>query len=233
MQNLIYSLEVVAPVFLIVYLGIFLRKRNFINENFIDVSSNIVFIIALPALTFLKISETNFNEVFDLKVIAFACAMIVLSFVIAWFISFLFTSNGGERGSFIQGSFRGNDAIIGFALILSIFGETALAKAAVILIFIMPLFNVLAVIALTVPRRNEQKAGYGKILYTILQNPLIISAAAALPFSYFQIPIPKILIKTGDYLAVLTLPLALLGIGGSLNFRASEKRSGRRLPQAS
>jgi len=140
------------------------------------------------------------------------------------FATFL-SKDGKDQGSFIQGSVRSNFAIVGFALISNSLGNHALGKAAILLAFIMPLYNVLAVIALTVPVQKEKEFGYKKIIIEIITNPLILATLVAIPFSYFKISVPQFLMKTIDYLATLTLPLALLGIGGSLNFESIKKDS--------
>jgi malonate transporter and related proteins len=46
-----------------------------------------------------------------------------------------------------------------------------------------------------------------------------------MPFSYFGIALPEVLKTTGNYLAALALPLALVGIGGFLNFHDITKES--------
>ena len=55
-------------------------------------------------------------------------------------------------------------------------------------------------------------------VFKILTNPLILAAVVALPFSFFEIPVHSIVTQTIDYLAGMTLPLALIGIGSSLSF---------------
>ncbi len=52
------------------------------------------------------------------------------------------------------------------------------------------------------------------------KNPLILSIATALPFSYFEWQLPDTLVQTGEYFAQLTLPLALICTGASLQFRS-------------
>lgn len=137
----------------------------------------------------------------------------------------LFIDDGKDRAVFIQGSFRSNYAIVGIALVANMFGEHALGKAAMVLAFIAPLYNVLSVIALAFPVRQEKQLSFGKMVLEIITNPIILAAVVALPFSHFQIHLPQILFKTVNYLAALTLPLALLGIGGALNFESIKKDS--------
>ena len=225
MQNLIFSINGVAPVFLIIFLGFGLKKRGLINSNFVSLSSKIVFSVAAPALVFESLSRTDLEITFSFKQIIFVYLGVIFFFALSWLISLVLSKNGRDRASFIQGSFRSNYAIIGFALISSMFGEQALGKAAILMAFVMPLYNVLAIIALTVPVKEEKQLGFKKTVVEIIINPLIIATVVAIPFSYFNIVLPQFLTTTINSLAVITLPLALLGIGGSLDFESIKKDS--------
>ena len=224
-DNIIYTGNIVAPVFLMVALGYFIRRINIINENFVEITSKFVFSISLPALIFMMIFKINLSEAIDLNQIGYIYFGTIVAFVVIWFTSIPFIKKGKDRSVFIQGAFRSNFAIVGFAIISKMFGYEALGKASIILAFILPLYNVLAVIALTVPMRKEKKLNLKDTLLEILLNPLIIAVIVALPFSYFKIQLPSMIEITGTFLADVALPLALIGIGGSLNFSSIKKAS--------
>ena len=114
-------------------------------------------------------------------------------------------------------TFRGNIAIISMPLIYNIFGDTGFSKSAVLLSFIMPLYNVLAVIILTLNSAGGEKASLKAIMFNILKNPLILASLCAMPFSYFGLSMPEFATKTIDYLAKTSIPLALFGIGCSFS----------------
>lgn len=225
MQNLLLILELVTPVFLIIILGYFLRRIGLINDEFISFSSKVVFTVALPALIFTEVSKLSLNQVLDFKIIIFVYAGTIISFLLVWFLTKPFIKEGKDRGVYIQGSFRGNFAIVGLALISSVYGNEVLSKAALVLGFTIPLYNVLSVIALTVPVRVERSLNYSHTFYEILKNPLIIAVLVGFIFSYFSIPMPNVIFKTVDYLAALALPLALLGLGGFMRFSDFKKIS--------
>ncbi len=130
-----------------------------------------------------------------------------------------------DKGVFVQGSFRSNFAIIGLALIANLIGEENLGKASLVLAFIMPLYNIIAVIVLTVPFKGEKQYDYLQTIVAIVKNPLIIAAFLAIPFSIFQINLGHVFTVTLSYLAKIALPLALISIGGALNFKALKKAS--------
>jgi malonate transporter len=222
-QNLIIVAGLVAPVFLIVALGYFLKKLGLINDNFVRLSSKIVFTVSLPALIFTEISKTDLSAILNLDLIGFAYAGTLITFFVVWVISIPSVKTATDRTVFIQGSFRGNFAVIGLALIANFYGINSLGKASLLLAFTIPIYNTLSVIALTVPLRKERKINIRSTIIEILRNPLVLAVILSIPFSYFKITLPFIMNSTIDYLAALALPLALLGIGGFMNFNEIKK----------
>lgn len=218
MNNLIFTTNLVAPVFLIVALGYILRRLGMITDNFVKLSSKIVFSVSLPSLIFIELAEINLNQVFDFNMIVFIYAGTIISFLLIWFFAIPFIKEPTDRSVFIQGAFRGNYAIIGLALIFNLYGNSGLGKASITLAFTIPLYNILSVIILTVPLRNEKELKITGTILEIVKNPLLLAVVAAVLFSSTGLTLPFTLSKTGSYLASLALPLALLGIGGFMSF---------------
>jgi len=225
-DNIIFTGNVVAPVFLLVALGYFVKKINVINENFVDVTSKFVYSVSLPALVFINISEIDLSEAIDFNQIIYIYAATLIIFFLIWLISIPFIKEGKNLSVFVQGAYRSNFAIVGFAIVSKLFGSYALGKASLILAFVLPLYNILAVIILTVPLRKERKLNLKKTIIEIVLNPLIVAVMVGLPFSYYRIEIPSVINLTAGFLAELALPLALIGIGGSLNLQNIKKASG-------
>ncbi len=225
-DNIIFTSNVVAPVFLLVALGYFVKRINVINENFVDVTSKFVYSVSLPALVFINIAEIDLSEAIDFNQIIYIYSATLLSFVLIWLFSIPFIKDGKNLSVFVQGAYRSNFAIVGFAIVSKLFGSYALGKAALVLAFILPLYNILAVIILTVPLRKEKKLNLKSTVFEIIFNPLIIAVIVGLPFSYFKVEIPSFINLTIGFLAELALPLALIGIGGALNLQNIKKASG-------
>ncbi len=226
MTNSIFILNTVSPIFLIVVLGWVLRKLGVIHEDFIRQSTKFVFNVTLPALIFLKLAIVDFSTIFDGKIIVLVYSCMFIIFFLSWLLAKIFITKGNGRGVFIQGGFWPNNVIIGLALIMNIFGEDAVSKMVMILIFLIPLDYMLSVIALTISDRQGKR---GKALLDMIKsitlNPVIISSAVAIIFSTITVPIPKVLINTGNYLAAITLPLALISLGGALKIKLLKNTS--------
>lgn len=225
LNNILFTANIVAPVFLIIALGYLSKKMKIINENFVDVTSKFVFSVSLPILVFMQIAEMDLTKAINFDQIIFIYIGTITTFILIWMLSIPFIKDERDRSVFVQGAFRSNFAIVGFAIISNLFGTTALGKAAIILAFILPLYNVLAVIVLTVPLRHTNQLTFYPILKEILLNPLIVAVIVGLPFSYYGIGLPSIIVTTGNFLSDLALPLALIGIGGSLNLEQIRKAS--------
>ncbi|MBU0529348.1 AEC family transporter [bacterium] len=226
MTNTLFIINTVSPIFLIVIVGWVLRKIGVIQESFIKQSTKFVFSVTLPVLVFLKLAIVDFGTVFDGKIIILVYSGIFILFFVSWFLAKLFIKRGDGRGVFIQGSFRPNNVIIGLALIMNIFGDEGISITIMILTFLVPLDNILSVIALTLfDKSNKRDKAIVESFKSIIMNPVIIAAVVAIIISLLRIPIPTVLINTGDYLAAITLPLALIGVGGTLKIKYLHKTS--------
>ena len=225
-NNIIFTANIVAPVFLIVILGYVLKKLNIINENFVTITSKFVFNVSLPAFIFMKLYNVDLDSVVDAGQIIYIYAGTIIIYLAVWLISKPFIKDGKNLSVFVQGAFRSNYAIVGLAIISNLYGNGGLAKATLILVFILPLYNVLAVIILTVPMRKIKKQNLKRTFIEIIFNPLIIAVIIALPFAYFKLELPSMISASGSFLSDVALPMALIGIGGSLNIKNVKKASG-------
>ena len=217
LQSLSFTANIVAPIFFIVFLGYLLKRVRLIDESFINTASKLVFVVTLPTLVFMSISRTDFHAVFNPQQLGYVFFGTLISFIALWLVARRWIQRPEDLGVFIQGAFRSNYGIIGLAISFNLFADSGLAQASLLLALVIPLFNVLSIIALTLPAKNSGGFTLLQTCTEIIKNPLIIAVLLALPFSYFGLQLPDLVQKTGRYFANLTLPLALLAIGGSLN----------------
>jgi predicted permease len=205
---------------MIIILGILLKHYKIINDNFVAISSKVIFTITLPTLIFINIASLKTDNISSsLAMVLILYGVVTTVYILTWFISSFYISKGKDKAAFMQGIYRSNFATFGLAAAASLYGEEGLAEAALLLAFVVPLYNILGIIALTVPIAKEKQLSSAVIYREIFANPLAIGAIAAIPFAVFEITIPILVSNTAGYLADLTIPLALLGIGGVMQFR--------------
>lgn len=217
LEILEFSFSVTGPIFVILGLGVLLRRVGLLTDAFIDAGARLVFTIALPALLFLSISRTRIGDAANVGMITFGLIATVLFYLLAERVARVAVAGKRDRGVVVQGAFRSNFGIIGLAYCVNAYGEAGLAAASLYLGLLTILVNVLAVITLS--RSLQRSTGLGRILRGVAGNPLIVGILLALPVSAWNIPLPTVALQATQYLADMTLPLALLCTGASLDFR--------------
>lgn len=213
-----FIFSTIAPIFLIILLGVLLKRWGVINANFISISSKLVFNLTLPSLIFLKVSSLDSSTPVPFSIVAIIVSVTVGVFIVTWLIASKWIASGTSFGAFMQGSYRGNFATVGLAASAGVYGVDGLLQAALLLAFIVPVYNILGVIALVVPLGQEHQLSRTSIAKELFLNPIVLAVVIALPFAYFDLSLPLFIQNTGNYLAELTIPLALIGVGGTLQF---------------
>lgn len=219
MENLIFSLNATIPVFLLMILGYALHKTSLLDDRFADKLNVFVFQAALPVLLFKNLSETDFHTFWDGGMVLFCFVVSLISILVMVGVSF-FLKDKSIRAEFIQGGYRGSQALLGAALFQNIYGGTG--PLALTLIGAVPLYNVAAVLTLTLlsPQGGRiDRTVIKKSLRGIVTNPIILAIAAGLLWSLLGIPQPVILQRTIASFAATATPLGLLALGASINVR--------------
>jgi predicted permease len=208
------------PVFALIALGSGLRRWNFTTEDFLRVSDRLVYFIFFPAMLFWKIGSAPSGLLGEMDLYL----AIILSVIVVFIMSTAFIRLTGvktrQAGSFSQSCYRFN-TYVGMALMMSVFGEEGARRFGVLIALVIPIINVLAVGTLTwfgggtasLHRRIVQT------LRALAVNPLVIGCFAGLGYSQTVNRFPLFIDNTLRLASYVTLPLALLSIGGALTFR--------------
>jgi len=224
MDNLIFSLNATLPIFFTMILGWFFRKAGLMDEAFVKKMNKFVFQAALPVLVFQDLATVDFAKVWDIRFVLF-CFLATLVSILAVTGFSCFLRDRHIQGEFIQASYRSSAAILGIAFIQNIYGDAGMAP--LMIIATVPLYNIMAVVVLTVMKPERVPVGKKVILDTmkgIVTNPIILGILAGIGWSLLKLPIPVVMEKTIKNLAVLATPLGLMAMGASFDGKkAGEK----------
>ena len=218
-DNLLFSINAVLPIFLIMIFGIFLKEIKMVDHNGAKQMNAILFNFALPVKLFCDVSSSNLAEMMDLQLIAFAVITAFIWFFVCWGCALIFIKDRSMKGAFIQGSYRSNYAILGLPLVSSIMGGNA-GKAAIITTFVIPIFNVFSVFILTIYSGEQISAKETLISAAkgIAKNPIIIGIVSGIVISLVPFNLPQTIGSSLTYVSDLSTPLALISIGASMDF---------------
>ena len=219
--DLIFSANVVVPIFLLIILGYFLTRIKLWDGHFLKVANEVCFKCLLPVLLFYNVATANIFEVFNLKLIVYVCLCACLLCGSLFLIVPIFVKDKKRIGVMIQGTFRSNFLLFGVPLGLSIGGNEGAVLAAVVASFYVPVINMLSVISLYAFSEAENK-NIKSALLGIVKNPLIIGGVTGLIFSLIRNSIgfdmPEILDTTLFNIKSAATPIAFLILGGDLKF---------------
>lgn len=232
---LITAVNALFPLIITILLGYILKRRGFLNEEFLRVGNWIVFNVCLPAMLFVNLYDIAGFASINWDIVIYACAAFFLVVAVGFVITLATTPVPQRRGVIWQCTFRSNFGIIGLSLAAALGGSEAVAVAAIVSSFTVPLFNVVSVIALSVfSDGSKGKPSARKIVLNILKNPLILGAAAGLLclgireaqnalFGEVVFSIQRdttFIYKVLDSLKTMCSPLAMLILGGQFEFSA-------------
>ena len=221
LSDLLFSANVIVPIFLLIMLGYMLTRLKVWDAHFLKIANNVCFKVLLPVLLFYNVATANIFEVFNGKLVIYAslcaCGLCGLLFLIVP----LFIKDQKRRGVMIQGTFRSNFLLFGIPLGLSIGGASGSVLAAVVASFYVPVINMLSVISLYAFSDAENKSLKSALL-GIVKNPLVLGGVSGLVFSIIRnaigFEIPYMIDSTLSNIKVTATPLAFLILGGDLKF---------------
>jgi predicted permease len=223
----------IAPIFLVLLLGYMSFALRWVDTSFIGSANRLVFYVAMPALVFLNIAGADFSGGLPCReILAFTAAMI-LTTAAGYAAGGVLRLANPQKAAFVQGALRGNFAIIGLAVVDQVLGPEWVPSGALLIAFFLPLHNFASVVVLSLLGSDVEVHVHPlkktiAVLVKSLRNPLISAIILGVIVSIADIPLPGVLTDTLTYLQRLALPLALVGIGGSVG----EYRSGGHYPVA-
>lgn len=225
MNSFIISLNAILPIFIIMFLGVVLRKTGLLPESVAKSLNKLTFQLLLPMSLFKSIAGSDFRAAVDTRFLLSCVGLILLVYGCAWLLVCTFVKDNSRRGALIHGAFRSNYIILGMPVVESLFGADQVAPAAVVTAVAIPVFNVLAVFTLEYFRGGTPS--FRAILRGISRNSLIWGCVLGLAAALLPIELPTILMSPVKQLAGAATPVALLALGASL--KADSFKAGKGL----
>jgi len=212
-------INTIVPVFLVILLGYFLHAKELLPSPIVGPLNRLVFYLAIPAMIFREISRVSFAAYFSTPVLVGVLVPVLTVFLIGMVWQRLLGISASFSGTFLQSSQHGNLGYIGLAVAYYLLGSEGLTAASILAGFMMLLQNFLSVLGLQMfcqGQEREHKVWF--FFKKVVGNPVVLSATAGIGFSVLEIPVPTIADRGLKIVSDMSLPLALLIIGGSLSF---------------
>lgn len=207
--------SIIMPVFLLMGLGYVLRRKMIVGDGFLHDANRLLYLICLPCLLFVKIAAVPLAVSFNAHLVLGSVGALLATFFGAYWFAVLAGYGPSVIGVFSQGAARGNLAYIGLAIIYYAFGDAGFSSSGLLLACLIPMVNLCSIIVLMLPHASCGGRGLLFWMRELFHNPLVVAALGGVVCSLLNVRIPGVLGKGLDLLVQMTLPLALLAIGGS------------------
>lgn len=210
----------VFPVFLLILLGLVIRRRGWISEGFWEPAERLAYFFLLPALLVTSLAGADFTR---LPAAAMAGAVVLAIVAMSALLLLVHLVTRGDGPAFtavLQTSIRPN-TYIGLSIPFALFGQEGLTIAALIVAVVVPTVNLIAVATLVRfgGHHGQQRPNLAK---AVLLNPLILACLAGLALNLTGLGLPPVARETLVILARAALPLALLSVGAGLDLAAAK-----------
>ncbi|HEV7371379.1 AEC family transporter [Arenibaculum sp.] len=208
-------LGALAPIFLLILLGFAARRCGFLPDAFWAPAERLTYYVLFPALIVDSLARADLAGLAFGPVAAALTGPILAAAALLAVLRRRFGLDGPAFTSVLQGAIRPN-TYVGIAAARALFGAPGLATLAVGLATVVPLVNVLSVVALQ--RHGDARVGRGLsgVLPGIVRNPIILAVAAGGAANLAGAGALPVVAPTLRILGEASLTLGLLAVGAGL-----------------
>lgn len=217
LEDFIICVNAVIPSAIYLAVGIGLKLFRVVTDAEVKRFTHFTFIALYPFLMFDNLYGKDIGEHLNWMLIAYAIGFLAFQIFVSWLYVCHKEKDNYNRGAMIQALFRSNIVLMGLPIAVNLFGKGNVTSVAVVLMFVVPIYNVVAVVIFE--RFRGGKVDFVDIVKGVCTNPLIIGGLAACFVMLVKIPIPHIVYQTIVSLSDATTPIAMILLGASLNFR--------------
>jgi predicted permease len=210
------------PVFIVIMIGVALKKSRLMSDAHWPGVDHVCYFVLFPAIIFKEIAAADFSAIPVWRMagamIVALCIMFALLLALRVPLCSALKINGPQFTSLFQGATRWH-TFIAFAIVPLIFGNGALALAAVSAATMTPILNIVCVVIMSLYARPHGEAPPPMwLVLGVLRNPFFQSSMAGVLFQLFGLSLPPIATQVLDMIGRGALGLALLTVGAGLHF---------------
>lgn len=217
MDNLIFSVNAVLPIFLIMCFGLFLSYIKIFDSEFLTKANNFVFKVLSSIMLFNNIYKSDLSKDINIKLIIFSVSSVIILIAILLLLIPKLEKDRKNIGVIIQGLYRSNFMFLGIQLANNIFGEKGVVAVSALVAIIVPFYNFVSVVILDM--YSSDKKDLKKVFVSIIKNPLIIASILGIIVSLIGFKLPKALEISISDISKTATPLALLFLGGDIKIK--------------
>ena len=208
-----------GALFALLSVGVGARRVGVLDERRTAWLTGTAFYVALPALIFTATYDRDLAALVSPALVVGVVLVIATTALVGWVVHRRRRTTGRRSVALVQ-SYHSNLGFLGVPLVALTLGPAATAVASVVLgvaALVQVPMTILVLVAM-----NDADAAVRDELGELATNPVLWALVAGLAGALVELSIPGRLDAGLGLLGQTALPLALLGVGASLQFDATE-----------
>jgi len=206
----------ILSIIIMIGLGYFLKRIDFLREKDIDPFNRIVMYILMPCMIFHAIYSADMSLLPKLGVLPFVIlASSLATGIVSYFILKQLNLDDIQLWSVLVTVMIANTAFMGYPVNLGIYGQDGFLRAIFCDIATLCIFLMLSC-ALILKFGGTVKTAVRKIAFF----PPLWAVVLGLVFNFLNIPIGAVVDNTVNYLGQGAIPLIMIALGLSIDFTA-------------
>ena len=208
------GLSIIVPFFGIMVAGYFIGFFRVLPDNSSEVLSRFVFSVSLPALIFVSISRVPVADFFNWPFLGTLGGGMLIMLLIGLVVARVFFSRDLTANALHgMASMYSSTAYIGLPLVLTVFGDAALAPGVIGAVITGAVFSPMVIVLAEFGRGKVEKRKLWAPLLAALNRPPIIATASGLLVSAMDITLPQTVVTFCETLGGAFVPCALFAAG--------------------
>lgn len=216
MTNFMIGFNAVMPVLLYILIGQLIHRIGWMSRKSLSEMNKALFAFFLPLNLFNNVYHMDLDKNFNPRTLAFVIIYAIAIFIVYALIIPIFQKRNDRRGVMLQGSIRSNAILFGLPLGTALLGKENLGMVSIALAIIVPVNNILSVIALSI--YTDEDFSFKDLMHKIISNPMVIATASGIVIAALGLRLPQSAEVAFDNLSAMTSPLALTVMGGLFKF---------------
>jgi len=200
----------IAPLFLIILVGVMLRLTKIANQDWAPVLNKFGLYGGFVPLVIYTLANTSRAEIFNFPMIGVNAGILIGVMLLALLVTKILAVKTDLANSYITGIFFGNVAYLGFPFVTSLYPSAGGLSSALIAIYTV-VFLIFGVAILE--RQSLHKRHFFKVVIKALLHPLLLAVIIGLAILLLDIKLPIILNETLSILGKSSSPVVLVALG--------------------
>ncbi len=221
-MNNMNSYETIIAIVIMIIIGYVCRRLDFLKAEDTQTLNKIVVHIAIPALIFLAMYNADLSNIKTFGTITLICITVgLISGIIAYIFTYSLGYSPKTRWGVVAASTLFNSGFLGYPVTLGVFGAAGLVRAVFFDVGSTIVFILFGIFFLIL-----YGGRYQDIIKRSIFFPPLLAVIIGLLANLLHLPLGSVIPSVLDYLGGAAIPIIMLSLGLSLEFRGIKEYFG-------